>query len=134
MTEKKSGCAAKGVGPVDDFHEVLHSMHEAVAKGNMNTLKENIADMKIRRDALVEYGDLAMEKASCKKAKATAREFISLTKSVSKGVDKLERALENGSSEKIRASFDRVHTHFYQILELLNPETKKEGCPTHKKA
>lgn|GEM_PF-1734221 len=97
-------CPATGDGPVDRFHAVLHRMHEGVNDGAFDAITENMADMKVRRDALVEH------------CKEVGGEMADLAAAVSADVDALENASQGGAEKDIEKAFETLHDDFYKIL------------------
>lgn len=101
-------CPTTGNGPVDAFHAVLHRMHEGVNDGAFDAIKENMADMKVRRDALVKH---------CKQG---GEEMAKMAAVVSADVDALEKAAAGGVKESMETTFSTLHDDFYKILGKLD--------------
>jgi len=106
-------CPTTGNGPVDGFHAVLHRMHQGINDGAFDAIKENMADMKSRRDALVKH---------CKEG---GEEMIKLAAAVSADVDALAKAAEGGVKETMEGAFNTLHDDFYEILGKLETSEKK---------
>lgn len=106
-------CPTTGTGPVDGFHAVLHRMHEGVNDGAFDAVTENMADMKVRRDALVKH------------CKGAGDEMAKLAEAVSVDVDALAKAAEAGKTEGIEKAFQTLHDDFYKILGKLETDEKK---------
>ncbi|HPR62642.1 MAG TPA: heavy-metal-associated domain-containing protein [Thermoanaerobaculia bacterium] len=115
--EKAHACPTIGVQAVDEFHLVLHGMHEAMNEGNLDGLKKDIDAMKGKRDALLKHCQKAVEEAPCPESRAQAKMMADMAEGVSKSVDNLEKALQSGTKEEVTKAFDAVHENFYKILD-----------------
>lgn len=97
-------CPTTGNGPADGFHAVLHRMHQGINDGAFDAIKENMAEMKTRRDALVKHFNEAGE------------EMAKMAAAVSADVDALEKASVGGVKETMETTFNALHDDFYKIL------------------
>ncbi len=115
--EGKHACPSFGIKEIDDFHHVLHYMHEGIDEKNYGILKENMPEMLKKRDALKGYLDKLLSSAKNKEDEKKCNELMELFNIVSKNVDSLESSLENEKEEEIVKNFEELHENFYKILD-----------------
>jgi copper chaperone CopZ len=123
--EAAKTCPVVGDKAVDEFHQVLHRMHMGVNDGHLDALKENLAEMKEKRDALVKHFTASASAAADETAKKAAGELKALADAVSKDVTALESEIASGVKEKMEAAFNAIHEDFYKILGKLEGVEKK---------
>ncbi len=114
--EGKHSCPSLGIKEIDDFHHILHYMHEGIDEKNYNILKENMPEMLKKRDALKVYFENLLSSAKGKEDEKKCIEMMELFNVVSKNVDSLKNSLKNEKEDEIIKSFEELHENFYKIL------------------
>lgn len=110
-------CPSIGVKEIDDFHNVLHLMHEAINEKKFEIMKENITELINKSEDLKKYANNLFEKAKSEEEKIKCEEIKKLTELVFQNANSLKISLQKGKEEEILKDFDILHTNFYKILE-----------------
>jgi copper chaperone CopZ len=118
-------CPVVGDKAVDEFHQIMHLMHMGVNDGHFDALKENLAGLKEKRDALVKHFTEAAAAVKDETGKKAAAEMRAMAETVSKDVLSLEKEVKAGAKEKMEAAFNTMHEDFYKILGKLEGGEKK---------
>lgn len=110
-------CPSVGIKEIDDFHSVLHTMHEAINEKKFEILRENIPELLKRAEVLKVYASNLLEKAKDDTEKTKCQEIFNLIEEILNNINSLEYSLKDGKEEEILKNFDLVHKNFYKILE-----------------
>lgn len=110
-------CPSVGIKEIDDFHSVLHTMHEAVNEKKYEVLRDNISELLKRAEVLKTYAGRLLENAKDDTEKTKCQEISNLTEEILKNIHSLESSLKDGKEAEILKNFDLVHENFYKILE-----------------
>lgn len=110
-------CPSVGIKEIDDFHSVLHTMHEAINEKKFEVLRENISQLINRAEILKKYANNLLENAKDEGEKAKCKEIAKISEEVFNNALSLESSLKDGKEEEIIKNFDLLHENFYKILE-----------------
>lgn len=115
-------CPSTGLKEVDNFHNILHFMHEAVNEKKFEIMKENIDELINKAEELKKYAINLILNAKNEEEKKKSEDIKNLTEEVSRNASSLKDLLEKGKEEEIIKGFETLHENFYKVLE--KTETK----------
>jgi hypothetical protein len=113
VSGEPESCPVIGIKPIDEFHQVLHSMHLALRKGNVAVLKEQMPALRAKCDLLSVYCRQALLQTKDPTAREEAESQAKMAEALLGSMDALDKVLK---ADPIEGAFNQVHEDFYRIL------------------
>ncbi len=104
-----SNCGNTRVEQVNNFHTVMHPLHQAVQSGDYQSVRNSISTVQESSKALTK-ADLPED--------INAREYKSARKALQKSVKALVKSCNKRSDERVLADFDNMHAR-YEALQAI---------------